>query len=126
MQEELQHHIDTIIAAAQALISRQDGELSDRQEQFVRAILTNAEQFIHLATRFIAEPPAYVSDDLRHELSNPLTPMYGYSELLMKRTMETLTPAQRQHVVTISQSTDELRRIVEYLLKRGRSAAASS
>ncbi len=123
MEQELQHHIDVIIASALALMSERDGELTDKQEQFIRIILANAEKFIHLATRFTALPLAEVGSELRHELGNPLTPIYGYSELLMTRMIGSMTPAQRKHVIAISQSTDELRRIVDELVARARALA---
>jgi signal transduction histidine kinase len=120
MQHELQENIDIIITCAEALISGQEGELTDKQEQFIRIILANAEKFIHLATRFYALPLAEVGSELRHELGNPLTPIYGYSELLMTRMIGSMSPAQRRRVIAISQSTDELRRIVDELVSKAR------
>jgi signal transduction histidine kinase len=132
MEHDLYHHIDKIITAAQALIGECDGCLSDKQTDFVRIILANAERFIHLATDFMSVPQAEITPEVRHELGNPLTPILGYSELLSMQLIHSMTPEQRQHVLTITSSTQELRRLVDDLLdqarkksKRGRTGTLS-
>lgn len=120
MEHDLYYHIDTIITSAQALISGCDAELTDKQGDFVRIILANAERFIHLATDFMSVPRAEVTPELRHELGNPLTPIFGYSELLSTRLINSMTDQQQQHVLAIASSTRELRQIVDNLVIQAR------
>jgi hypothetical protein len=122
MEHDLYYHIDKIITAAHALISDYSGHLSDKQTDFVRIILANAERFIHLATDFMSVPHAEVTPELRHELGNPLTPILGYSELLEMQLVNSMTPDQQTHVLAIASSTRELRQIVDDLLDQARKA----
>lgn len=120
MEHDLYYHIDKIITSAQALIGDCDGELSPKQTDFIRIILSNAERFIHLATDFMSVPHAEITPELRHELGNPLTPILGYSELLEMQLIHTMTHDQQTHVLTITTSTRELRQLVDDLLDQAR------
>jgi signal transduction histidine kinase len=126
MDAALQDHISTIVQNAEALLREEDGTLDARQGEFIRKILANAEKFIHVATAFSALPPDKVSSELRHELGNPLTPMFGYSELLITRMMDTLNTAQKIQVQEIANSTSILRYIVDDLVNQARQMAQSS
>jgi signal transduction histidine kinase len=121
MQDELYHNTEAIIEAAQALLQ---GDLSARQAEFIRIILANAEKFIHLAAEFLSVPLEEVSADLRHELGNPLTPIFGYSELLLTRLLDGMDDAQVAQVYVISRCTSELRRIVDQLVIKARVRAS--
>lgn len=125
MQEELYAESEKIIAHAQALLNEVDGPLDDKQRDFIRIILANTEKFIHLAAAFLSVPLAQVSQDMRHDLGNPLTPIHGYSELLRMRMMATMTPAQQSHVQAIHDSTANIRHLVDQLVQAAREAAAA-
>lgn len=123
MDDILNEHITNIIASSQALLSEADGELNDKQRRGIKTILGNAENFIHIATEFLAVPIDEITADLRHELGNPLTPIRGYSELLVMGMMGTINEQQEQHMKLIFQSTETLGGLVEKLVEQARNSA---
>ncbi|MFW5691444.1 MAG: histidine kinase dimerization/phospho-acceptor domain-containing protein [Chloroflexota bacterium] len=124
MNDTLHEHIEAIIASAQSLLSGDDGELTERQQGFVKIILANAEKFIHRAADFASVPLEEVSAEMRHELGNPLTPIFGYSELMQKRFFDELNPAQQAHVNIIWENTRDVRELVDSLVARARAMAS--
>ena len=123
MNAELEQAIDTIIEGSQALLSERDGTLDSKQKRFVHIILANAERFIHLAAEFTALPPEEVTQELRHEIGNPLTPIHGYAELMRMSMAESLNEAQREWIKQIHQATGDLREIVDGMVQEARAAA---
>ncbi|GAB4315525.1 MAG: hypothetical protein Kow00117_07520 [Phototrophicales bacterium] len=119
----LGYYIDIIIESAQALLH---STLTEKQTQFVKTIIANAERFIHIATEFESLPLEKVSADLRHELGNPLTPIYGYAELLKVGMMGDVDSEQQAHVIRILDSTAALRVLVDHLVAKAREAANQS
>lgn len=117
MNDTLTYFTDQIIDAALAL---QHQGLNEKQEGFVKIIISNAEKFIHLAAQFQAVPLGEITADMRHDLGNPLTPIGGYGELLTMGLMGILTPEQQLHAQTIVDSTKALKEHVDDLVQQAR------
>lgn len=125
MNDILHHHTTRIIESAQNLLTDQDGRLNDKQINFVKKILANAEQFIHLYAEFESAPIEHITADMRHDLGNPLTPINGYSELLLMEVIGSLTARQQTYAQTIFDSTYALRDEIEALVEQAREFALS-
>lgn len=121
--DTLGHYINIIIESAQTLLH---SSLNEKQTQFVKTIIANAERFIHIATEFESLPMERISADLRHELGNPLTPIYGYAELLKIGMMGNVDEEQQAHIIRILDSTSALRVLVDHLVAKAREAAKSA
>lgn len=124
MNNPLYHHTGMIIDCAQDLLGNSAPPLNDKQAAFVKKILANAELFIHLYAEFSTAPIEHITAEMRHELGNPLTPINGYSELLLMGVIGTLTDKQQAHLQTIFDSTQALCDAVEDIVSTAREHAA--
>lgn len=125
MNEILYHHTTVVMDCARALLSQEDGPLTDKQRDMTKSIIANAERFILLSMEYEAVPLAEFSPEMRHDLSNPLTPMRGYSDLLSMGVIGSLNERQQNYVERICQSTIELRKLVDSMLAQARQLAAA-
>ena len=126
MDHMLHTHATTIIESAQALLGQGDGELSDKQREIMKKIVANAEQFIHIYAEYQALPfETFASSSaMRHEFGTPLTPITGYSELLLMGALGTLNDKQMQHVRRICDTTNQLRLAIEMIVSEARRHSA--
>lgn len=126
MNNILHHHTTLIIDSAHNLLNDPTGKLNDKQITFVKKILANAEQFIHLYAQFESAPIELVTADMRHDLGNPLTPINGYSELLLMEVIGSLSARQQIYAQTIFDSTYALRDEVEAIVDKARQFAGQT
>jgi signal transduction histidine kinase len=122
MDHMLHTYASTIIECAQALLGQSDGELSERQHEIMKKIVANAEKFVHLYAEYQALPSETFasSSAMRHEFGTPLTPITGYSELLLMGALGALNDRQMQHVRRICDTTNQLRLAVEMTVNEAR------
>lgn len=122
MDHMLHTYASTIIECAQALLGQSDGELSDRQREIMKKIIANAERFIHIYAEYQALPFETFgsSISMRHEFGTPLTPITGYSELLLMGALGALNDKQMQHVRDICDTTNQLRLAVDMIVGEAR------
>jgi len=123
MNDTLVEHTNTIIDHALVLLNGEKGELNEKQYGFIKTIIANAEKFIHLAAEFEAASLDMITSDMRHNLGNPLTPMIGYSELLIMGLMGGLNNDQFAHAQAIWESTSSLKDDVDEAVARARQYA---
>jgi signal transduction histidine kinase len=111
-----------IIEHAMALLN---SDIAEKQRSAIKVIIANVEKFYMTYTEFSAVPLAEVTANMRHELGNPLTPIYGYSELLGMDVLGSMNDDQMKHVRGIYELTQQLRSMVDDLVTRAREQAAS-
>lgn len=124
MEDTLHSYATAIIDGSQALLGEKDGLLNTRQRDDIKVILANAERFIHVYAECQALSPRDFVANMRHEIGNPLTPIRGYSELLLMGVVGTLNERQQSQVQGIVDSTNALRRGVEDMLNAARAELA--
>jgi signal transduction histidine kinase len=128
LDEMLYAYTATIIECAQALLGESDGPLSDKQYEIMKRIIANAERFIHIFAEYQALPldTLVTTRTLRHEFGTPLTPITGYSELLIMGVLGALNEKQMEHVQRICETTNQLRLAVEMIVNEARRLTAQT
>lgn len=126
MEDLLNKHAAAIVDWSQALLGEKDGPLNPKQRDSIKTILANAERFFHVYAECQAMSVSDFINNMRHEIGNPLTPIRGYSELLLMGVVGTLNEEQQHHIQGIVDSTNELRKGVEDMVKTARAQLASS
>ena len=91
-------------------------ERAKEMERLYENLQTTEDQLIQ--TEKLASLGQLVSS-IAHEINNPLTPILGYSQLLMSHAETYPVKVQRFYEV-INQSADKVKKIVENLLSFGR------
>lgn len=131
MYQPLFQHAEYIIACAEILLSREYGILNDKQAKFVTKIAQNAEMLIAVGKAFQSltlddhTTPDEISH-LRHELSNPITPMLGYTELMLMGKTGELTEGQQEGLHAIFASIRVLNEVIEEIAQMSRQWQAAS
>jgi signal transduction histidine kinase len=120
MNAELHDHVTTIIACAQGLLGEHDGPLSEKQRQIIKTIIANAEHFIHIYAECLAMPIGDFIAKMRHQVGTPLTPIRGYSELLLMGAMGQLNERQEAQIQAILDSTAQLQYGVDAMVRDAR------
>lgn len=120
--DQLMEITHAIIEHAMALLN---SEIAEKQRNAIRVIIANAEKFYMTYTEFSAVPLAEVTANMRHELGNPLTPIYGYSELLGMDVLGSMNDDQMNHVRGIHELTQQLRNMVDNLVAQAREQATN-
>jgi signal transduction histidine kinase len=110
----LVEHVDTLLTG---------GNLPEKPSRFLSMILRNTDWLLDLSESFFKVTPAEVSQQLRHDMLNPLTPMVGYADLLNNRLLDSMNHTQREHVHAIYLHISHLREIVNTLVDEARRAA---
>lgn len=119
----LNDYATTIIDSAGILLSGRYGALAERQHGAIKTIIANAERFVHIYAEFESVPLEDVSSMTRHELGNHLTPIRGYSDLLIMGAIGDLTAEQQVHVQAIFDATTILREEVDKIVGQARELA---
>lgn len=120
----LYEHATIIIDSASILLGERYGTLSERQYDIIKTIIANAERFVHIYAEFESMPPEDVPSMTRHELGNQLTPIRGYSDLLIMGVIGELTAEQQVHVQAIFDATTTLHQQVNSIVSNARELAA--
>ena len=126
MQGDLYDHATIIIDSAQTLLGERYGTLTSRQTEAIKTIIANAEKLLHMYAEFTAMPLEDVPSMMRHELGNQLTPIRGYSDLLIMGVMGTLNLEQQAHVEAIYDTTTVLREMINEIVAKARTVAQSA
>lgn len=120
MDNELENLAEMVIMCAHLLLGEYDGRLSAKQSEAIKAILASSERFIHLYAECANAPFEELAMKVRHDIGNELTPMRGYSELLVMGVIGSLNEKQKTYVRQIVDSTDHIRIRVEALVRQAR------
>jgi len=102
-QERARRDSGTLRAASQRIVERLERkvvELSDANAQL--------EEMARLRREFLR--------NLSHELATPMTPIVGYLKLLLDEELGPITPMQRKSLVSVRDSTERLRGLIDTLL----------
>lgn len=116
MDEQILNHITTIVDGARYLLSEEGGTLTADQTPAVQMILRNAERFIHIYAEFEQATADEIAKFMRHDLGNILTPIRGFSDLLVRQRIGDLNPDQHACVEGIQQSTVALYEAIQKLV----------
>lgn len=108
MSLQLETYATSIIACAENLLGGGGSTLNDKQCQSVKIILGAAEHFLHLYAECLSMSTEDRIQHMRHALANPLTPIRGYSQLLVMGVFGELNDQQLAQVRTISDITDQV------------------
>jgi len=103
-------------AIAKAMMFEEANERAEEMERLYENLQATQDQLIQ--TEKLASLGQLVSS-IAHEINNPLTPILGYSQLLMSHAETDPVKVQRFYEV-INQSADKVKKIVENLLSFGR------
>lgn len=125
MSQKLEDYATTIIACAELLLRQQDGSLNDKQLRTIKTIIASAEQFIHIYAACQAMSISDFVANMRHEVGNPLTPIRGYSELLLMGALGGLNDTQLESVKEIADTTVQLQSGVEAMVRGAREQLAA-
>lgn len=79
-----------------------------QDQEHLRRANENLERASQLKSEFLAS--------MSHELRTPLNSILGFSDLLQRKTGDTLTPRQIRHVQTIARSGDHLLQLINDIL----------
>ena len=118
MNPDILIYANTIIATSKALL--RDSQLSNKQREVIEVISRAANEFVRIYDDCMAMPFEKFARELRHEIMNPLTPIRGYSEMLLIGMIGVLTPEQQEFVQQIAESGNMLRSGVDVVVNNAR------
>lgn len=122
MVENLREYIAQIIAHANAVLDISNGPLSDDQVDHLQTIIRHAQRFESALLKYGDQLMAmwrggpYV--DISHPLGNPVTPIVGFSWLLLTESAGALTSAQARHVEAIQQLGHTISSTISEIVRR--------
>lgn len=112
----LDTYVAAIIDRAQALLAERDGGLNKKQREVLKTMIASAERFyLSYAHRRKLSPGEFFFK-MRFETSTALTPIRGYSDLLLMGVIGPLNDGQRAHVQSIIHSAGSMRDSVDALV----------
>jgi signal transduction histidine kinase len=123
MNPDILIYANTIIATSKTLL--RDSQLSAKQREVIGVISRAANEFVRIYNDCMAMPFEQFARELRHEIMNPLTPIRGYTEMLLIGMIGTLTPEQQEFVQQIAESGNLLRSGVDVVVNNARKLVAA-
>lgn len=113
MSETINKYTDIIRVQSQLLTDSKLTHMSLAQRQAIELINRYAVQIVNMTNAYESGTSNMDCDRLRHELINTLTPIVGYSEMLVDEWIGTLATNQQKHVEIIHQNVQSLRTYIQ-------------